>query len=91
MGALRRQAAKFGGRTPDLVVEVADGANADTDIDVDGLGLKDVIVAAVNLTDGTSHEVKAVGPGTIQLGDSTAGDTLLVVFWSVGLGGTTGS
>lgn len=83
-----RQAAKLGGAgVPDLNVVAVSGANADTEIAVAGLKLNDVIVSVIDLTDGTSLAPKTAGHETITIGSSTSGDKLLVVFWSVGLGG----
>lgn len=87
MGSLRTQAARFGAGTPDLSVVAAAGAEAKAEITVPGLEINDIVVSVINLSDGDTEVVESSGHSTLVLKDSTAGDKLLVVFWSVGRGG----
>lgn len=86
--ALSNRAATFGAGTPELVGKVVSGDSADTDIYVPGLYANDIVVAVVNLSDGTAQTVNVVSKTTIQLDEDTSSDSLFVLFWSVGLGGT---
>lgn len=83
----RRQAARAQGNPPDLSAEVATGAGAEADIAVAGIRLNDRVVAVINLTDGDNLTLASVGHQTVTVEENTTGDTLLVVYWSVGLGG----
>jgi hypothetical protein len=85
---ISRQASRFAGGTPDLAAEVVAGAAAKTEITVPGIRINDVVVAVINLTDGDTEVVESVGHRGIVVEGTTEGDKLVVLYWSVGRGGS---
>ena len=92
--SLRKFAAQLLGRGVELKAAVAAGAAADTDIAVPGLGRRDVLVAVLELQPPTATSGNAivadrvgqttvVADGTIRISASTAGNQLLILWWSV--------
>lgn len=85
---ISRQASRFGAGTPDLACEVVTGAEAGKEISVPGIRINDIVVAVVNLTDGSTATVTSVGHKGIVSSSNTKEKKLAVLYWSVGRGGS---
>jgi hypothetical protein len=87
-GSIRKLSARFGGRTPELKQALVAGAAANTNIAVSGIQTRDQLVgvfeipASAAATDRTAA-TSVTSAGNIQVTASTAGNQLLVTYWSV--------
>jgi hypothetical protein len=88
-GNIRKLGARWGGRQPDFSVAVATGAAANTNIAVAGLKTNDLLIAVIEVPASTTTMVdrtavsSITSAGNIQSTVTTAGNQVLVFYWSV--------
>lgn len=88
-GNIRRSAARYAGRTPNLSVAVVSGAGVSTNIAVTGITRRDQLVSVLEVPAATTTLVdrtattSITSDGSIQCTADTTGNQLLVLFYSL--------
>lgn len=88
MATLQSYAARWAAKPPTLKSAVVNGANANTSITVTGIKFADVIASVIEYASGvpTTDRTAATSvyaADTIRCTASTAGNKLVVLYWSV--------